>query len=232
MIIVELVLISGCTYTLKPAGYGTMPALLDAMDKNTPPINSMKPLASVSIKVNNSGGEFPEGIIMSNRAMRLETLNIFYQPTLIIVYNEMVAVMDVGTGACSVSSSSLLQHYTHMDVDPAIFEKLITARLIGKPERMVSTDRGSMLQGRTEQGDWSSELNDDLSLLSTTIGYRNGGAVTCSYKEYRTVDGVRLPMRVTCTWGANRLAIHYRQAGINVPVDPSLMDTHRLCGYE
>jgi hypothetical protein len=225
-------LISGCTYTLKPAGYSTLPALLDAMDKNNPPINSMKALASVSIKVNNSGGEFPEGIIMSNRAMRLETLNIFYQPMLIIVYNDMVAVMDVNTGACSISSSSLLQQYTHMDVDPVIFEKLITARLIGKPEKMVTTDRGSVLQGRMEQGDWSSELSDDLSLLSTTIGYRNGDAVVCTYKEYNAVDGVRLPMRVTCTWGKNRLAIHYRRAGINVPVDPSLMDTHRLCGHE
>ena len=231
-LLVLAILSSGCAYAVKPTPYRSVSSLLDAMQKNSRPLTSMKALASVSVRLDGRGAEFPEGIIMSGTAIRLETLNLFYQPVLIIVYNGAVAVLDTGTGACGISSATLLQHYTHIDVSPKIFESLITARLIAKPQKIVSTSRGSMLQGTIDKRSWSSEVDDDLALKATTVGSAHGDGVTCTYREYTMIDGVRLPMRVTCTWGKNRLATHYRQAGINVPVDPSLMDTDNLCGYD
>ena len=209
-----------------------MSSLLDAMNKNSRPLASMKALASVSMRVDGRGAEFPEGIIMSGTAMRLETLNLLYQPVLIIVYNGSVAVLDTGTGACGISPASLLQHYTHIDVSPVTFRSLITARLLAQPDNIVSTDRGSILQGTIDDRRWSSEVDNDLFLTATTVGNAQGDAVTCIYRDYTEIDGTKLPGRVTCTWGTNRLAIHYRQARINVPVDPSLMDTDKLCGYK
>lgn len=232
VLLILIILFPGCAYTVKPTPYGSISSLLDAMNKNSRPLTSMKALASVSVRFHDRGAEFPEGIIMSGTAMRLETLNLFYQPVLIIVYNGTVAVLDTGTGACGISSATLLQQYTHIDVSPGIFESLITARLIAQPEKMVSTDRGSMLQGTIDKRGWSSEIDNDLVLKATTVESVHGDAVACTYRDYTMIDGVRLPMRVTCTWGKNRLAIHYRQAGINVPVDPSLMDTDKLCNYE
>ena len=231
-LLILVILVSGCAYAVKPTPYRSVSSLLDAMNKSSRPLTSMKALASVSVRLDGSGAEFPEGIIMSGTAIRLETLNLFYQPVLIIVYNGTIAVLDTGTGACGISSATLLQHYTHIDVSPAIFESLITARLIANPEKIASISRGSILQGTIDKRSWSAEVDDDLVLKATTVQSAHGDAVTCTYREYTTIDGVRLPMRVTCIWGRNRLAIHYRQAGINVPVDPSLMDTDKLCGYE
>ncbi len=203
---------------------------MNAMNEHTRSINSMKALASVSIKINNREAEFPEGIIMSGKAMRLETLNIFYQPILIIVYNDMVAVMDVGTGACGISSATLLQQYTRINVEPEIFERLITAQLIGKPGKMLNTKNGIALYGGYNDITWAAGLDNNLDIISATIRQPEDNPITCVYSDYDTIDGVALPKHVICRSGENVLVIHYRKVRANVPVDPSLTDIRKLCG--
>ncbi|MCL4478629.1 MAG: hypothetical protein M1381_05950 [Deltaproteobacteria bacterium] len=229
-LILAFVVLAGCVYTPAHVNYNNPDALAAAMNKNH--LHSIKALISVNMHVNGRYMSFPESIIIDGNAMRLETLNIFYQPVLIIIYNGTAAVMDVNKGTCSISSSSVLRQYTRMDVEPVNFERLITARLIGKPDRLSDTKKGIMLYGKTGRTIWSSVLNDDLLLTSTTAQYMSGDTVTCTYKDHDTIDGVTLAMHVTCDWGDNRVAVHYKNVRVNVPVDSSLMDTHKLCGYD
>lgn len=229
-LILAFVVLAGCAYTPAHVNYNNPDTLAAAMNKKHR-MYSMKALISVDMHVNGRYMSFPESIIIDGNAMRLETLNIFYQPVIIIIYNGTVAVMDVNKGTCSISSSNVLRQYTRMDVVPLYFEKLITARLIGKPDKLSDTEKGIMLYGKTGNTIWSSRLNDNLLLTSATAQYNNGDTVTCTYKDHDKIDGVTLPMHVTCNWGENRIAFHYKKVMVNVPVDPSLMDAHKLCGH-
>ncbi len=222
--------VSGCAYTIKPTTYSSLSELMNAMNEHTRPLSSMKALASISIKINNREAQFPEGIIMNGKAMRLETLNIFYQPVLIIVYNDMVAVMDVGTDACSISSAALLRQYTRIDVEPEIFERLITAQLIDKPDKMLSAKNGIALYGAHNDTRWVAWLDNNLNIISSTVRQSEDNPINCVYGDYDMSDGVAFPKHVTCKSGKNVLIIRYRKVRVNVPVDPSLTDIQKLCG--
>ena len=225
-----ILFLSGCAYTVQPAHPVSLTALLNAMGTNNPPLTSMKALASVSLRFNDRGAEFPEGIIIDGTNMRLETLNLFYQPMLIIVAHGDVAVLDVRTGACSISSPALLERYTGLRADPAEFENLITGRLIGKADRM-NRDNGKLsVSGKFKQTEWTADLDAGLRLRSMIVRQPGSDPLLCMYSGYDSFDGVHLPRHVTCSSGRRRLAIHYRTVRINGPVAPSLTDIRELCG--
>ena len=221
--------IQGCTFALKQTRYTTMDALMEARTKNNPPVNSIKALASVDLKVHDKGAEFPEAIIISKNAMRLETLNIFYQPVLVVVYNDKAAVLDVNTGVCSVGSADILYDYTQVDIKPELFEKLITGQLVGMPATFTAFTKNIVVTGKHDGFMWISELNSDLAVMSTAIEGYNNDLLTCTYKDHESIDGVAFPMHVACEWGKNKLVIHYRKLKVNVKVEPLLVDPDRLC---
>lgn len=200
------------------------------MDAHHPPLTSMKALASVSVRLGDRGAEFPEGIIIDGPNLRLETLNLLYQPMLIIVCSRDVAVLDVRTGACSISSPTLLERYTHMRSDPEEFGKLITGRLIGKPDRMNWTNGERTVSGTLGRTVWTAQLDAALRIRSVSVHTPASRPLVCVYSGYDTFDGVLLPRHITCSSNGSRLTVHYRTVHTNVPVDPSLMDIRRLCG--
>ncbi len=227
--LVVLASVTGCMYGINRSVYSTIPALMQAVSKKNGYLTSMKALASVSIEVDGRGAEFPEGIVLSGTDLRLETLNIFYQPILIIVYNDTVAVMDVGTGACSISPAGILRRYTRIDAGPALLGKLITARLPGIPDKMSGTGDGTTLVGMADGLRWTAELDGDLHVVSMTVQQGGNNQVLCTYRYHGTLDGTVLPIRVACRSSETRVFIHYREVKLNVPVDPALTDTKRLC---
>ncbi|MGB9736331.1 MAG: hypothetical protein ACP5JP_08970 [bacterium] len=223
------IFIQACVYTVKPIHYSNISTLIESINEHTHPITSMKALASVSLDVNNRRAEFPEGIIMNNNALRLETLNIFYQPVLIIIYNGSVAILDVNSGVCSISSEDALHYYTQLHVPPDVFKKLITGQLIGTPITFSSTGRNLIVSGKYERLAWFTTLNDALSVKSTTIISDTEEPLVCDYDGHSIVAGAVLPEYILCKWGENSLKIHYTKAQINIPVESSLMDIDRLC---
>ncbi|MCL4557631.1 MAG: hypothetical protein M1491_03220 [Deltaproteobacteria bacterium] len=227
--LILIILVSGCAYTVQPTQYSSVSSLVAAMGKNTGFLTSMKALASVSIHANGRGAEFPEGIVLDGDAMRLETLNIFYQPVLIIVCNDGVAVMDVGTGACGISPAGMLDRYTRVDAEPVLFERLITGRLIGKPDSVSGAGSGPTLSGVHDGTRWTAELDGELHVVSMTVRQGRPDQILCRYSDYATVDGAALPMRVACRSANTRISLHYRKARVNVPIAPALMDAQGLC---
>ncbi len=225
-----ILFLSGCAYTMQPARPNSLTAVLDALGTNNPPLTSMKALASVSLRYNDRGAEFPEGIIIDGTNMRLETLNLFYQPMLIIVSHGDVAVLDVRTGACSISSPALLERYTGLRAGPAEFENLITGRLFGKAGRM-NRDNGKLsVSGTFNQAQWTADLDASLRVQSIIVRQPGSDPLQCVYSSYKTFDRVILPRHVTCSSGKRRLSIHYRTVRINRPVAHSLTDIQKLCG--
>jgi hypothetical protein len=232
-ILLACILIPGCAYKSKPERYGDLSSLLDAMSKQNHTISSIKALASVSMRFNGRSAGFPEAIVIENDAMRLETLNIFYQPILIIVYNKSIAVLDTGTGACSISDSAeTLVRFTHMDVPTDVFEKLITGRLPGSADGITGPGEGIVVSGKISGDAWTASVDRKLLVTATRIEKKDGVDVSCAYSDYADVDGATMPLRVMCRWADNRLNIHYERVRVNVPVDPSLMDAQKLCDYE
>lgn len=229
-VLMLIIFIQACAYTIKPTHYyPNASAFWETFNRQFNPINSMKALASVDLNINGKRIEFPEGIIINNKALRLETLNIFYQPVLIVVYNNVVAVLDVGTGTCSISSEDVLSYYTQLHVPPIIFEKLITGQLIGTPLTFSSNDTQLIASGRYEQLSWFTTLNRNLFVQSTIVLRDTDGPVICNYKGYSIIDGAVVPEYVSCSWEKNSLKVHYRKIQINIPVEPSLLDANRLC---
>ncbi len=227
------VFIAGCTYTTKNNSSSNIQDLMNSMSQKNHAVNSMKALASVSMRFNGSNGVFPEAIVINKDAMRLETLNIFYQPMLVIIYNSAVAVLDTDTGKCSISNmAETLAGFTHIDVPPDEFEKLITGRLPGDADRSSGSGGGFVLSGKRNNSSWRASVDHKLLVRVTHIEQKNGIQARCEYSDYAEIDGVNLPLRVRCRWEDNRLDIHYEHVKINVPVDPSLMDTQKLCGNE
>lgn len=228
-----LVFIAGCTYTTKKNSSSSIQDLMNSMSNKNHTVNSMKALASVSMRFNGSNGVFPEAIVINKDAMRLETLNIFYQPMLIIIYNNAVAVLDTGTGKCSISNAAeTLAGFTHIDVPPDVFEKLITGRLPGDADRSSGSGGGVVVSGKRNDSSWRASVDHGLLVRTINIEQKNGIQASCEYSDYAEIDGVSVPLRVRCRWEDNRLDIHYEHVKINVPVDPSLMDTQKLCGNE
>ncbi len=224
--------ISGCAYTLRPVRYDTMSALMTAMSEKNPDINSIKALATVSVKIDDRHASFPEGMIISGNAIRLETLNIFYQPLLVLIYNRTVSILNVDTGTCSVySSADSFRYFTYLDIPPEVFKSLVTGRLPGTPSKMTVSKNKFVLSGERDSASWIASVNDKLLPESTNIEMDNGIKTFCTYDDYAAIDGVRIPFYVRCKWKDNRITIHYDKVHINGKVDPELMDADKLCNH-
>jgi len=220
----------GCVYTIKTIGYNGIPEVVSAMSAKAPAIRSIKALASVSMKLDDNRTSFPEAVVISGTAIRLETLNIFYQPVFIVVYNNAVAALDVNTGACSLSPTAKgLGRYTRINVSAPVFEALITGRLPGNPEKMRYAENNILLSGKTDALTWSAVIGNNLMIRTLTVIRNPSYSIICSYENYKTYNAVKIPTRVTCRWLGNSINIHYMSVRINTPVDSALMNTYKLC---
>lgn len=232
-----LLLMSGCTYTFRPVQYPDSASLAAALSRKYPGITSMKALATVSLRAGDRAASFPEGVIISGSAVRLETLSILYQPLLILVYNRSVSIFDTDTGVCSMyASADRFRQFIYLDIPPATFRNLITGRLPGTPSDMTVVPGGFVLTGETDGASWTASVSGDLNVESVSVipaGSADPGSGTvCTYEGFSTANGTAIPRYVRCRWEDNRVLVHYDTVHVNVAVDPALMDPDKLCNHE
>jgi len=207
----------------QPVSNETRAELIARLQVREEQIRSLRAIAAVEIAVGEETRRFREALALkSDGRFRLETLNVFGLPVLIVASDgNRVVVHGASEPGGSPDGCELLERLLGLRLSPPTLVRL----LAGLPPRRVGPSVfASYLPGRRahllEEEDSDSVQRLYLDLSGTLLGgeiWTGRRGFSFDFTEVRDVDGIAVPMRIAVTQARRpvRVTLAYEAIDVN-----------------
>jgi hypothetical protein len=233
-------LLAACPRTLRfgPEGEITDPDyLLRRLDVRAGKLRSLKGEASIKVKAERGSGSTGEFVAALRPAsLHLETLNFFGKPVAALATDGTAFAVFVEEGATFFSGPPTAANVGRL-LPVAVAPAEVVSILLGDVPRLegakarLEIDRDALAyrltleKGATSQTLWMG--TEDLRLLKSQT--RGEPGYDLVFDDYQVVDDVLFPMQLSVTTvladgtpAGTELSLHYKDAQLNVALDPAL----------